>query len=1041
MTRSKYCALLLALSAAHAAPDLDSALFERLEWRGIGPAIMGGRITDIEGIPGNPNVVYVASASGGLWKTTNAGTTWTPIFDQQSTISIGDIAVDPRNPDVVWVGTGEANARNSVSFGDGVYKSLDGGKTWRNLGLHDTRHISRIVINPLNTSMVYVAALGHNTGPDEERGVFMTTDGGETWHKTLYLDAEHGAADLDIDPSNPNLLYATMWRFDRKPWTFISGSEKGGVFRSLDAGRTWKKVEKGLPKLFGRAGVRVAPGKPNVVYVIGESKEGTLYRSDDHGENFRLISKEAKVVGRGLYYSHLQVDPREENRLYAIAMGLYTSIDGGRTFRRISSRTHGDYHTLWIDPTNPNRIWQGQDGGIAVSWDRGENWEFVGNIPLGQFYQVSADNRWPFYYVFGGLQDNGTYTGPSRVRQPAGILNDVWQMVSFGDGFHAINHPDHPDLYLSESQGGGIVRTDMRTWEQQDVSPQPRRNDGGPVSELKYRFNWNTPIVASPHDKNTVYFGGNVIFKSTDFGKTWQPISPDLTTNDPEKIKSVGTVWTENTTAEYHCTVIRIAESPVKAGMIWAGTDDGNLQLTTDGGKNWTNLIQNVLGVPRFAQVASIEPSRTAAGAAYAAFEHHMFDDLRPYVFKTTDSGKTWTNISGDLPSNAYVWVAREDPKNPKLLYAGTELGLFASYTGGSHWIRLHLKNLPPVAVRDLLVHPRENDLILGTHGRGIWILDDATPIQQLNAEALNQDAVLFDMRPAMRFNSRFTRYGIGNKPFAGPNPAYGAPITYYLKDKPESLKIQILDSGGKVIRDLKEPAKEKGLNSLAWDLRYEPPKQRRPPSEEEREAEEFRGGGPRGPQVLPGRYTVELVAGGKSLRKDLEVRADPTVDVSASDLRAQFDYALKLRDLQSSTNEALRSIDAIQDQIRQAEKSLKALLTEPSKELSHALSERLKQLASIESRLARPRNIPGYSIGPKLIDRLGALASNIDRVLAAPTPYQREHFRELEAEFQRDIGEVNTIVTRAIPELNDLLRKQNAPTVMPGKPIEMPAR
>ena len=528
--------LVVALAVcAFASPsaDLNSALFDRLEFRSIGPASMGGRITDVEGVPGNTALVYVATASGGLFKTTNGGTTWTPIFDHEATISIGSFALDPHNPDVIWVGTGEANARNSVSFGDGIYKSLDGGKTWRNLGLKDTHHISRVVVDPLNSNVAHVCALGHNTGPNDERGVFMTTDGGETWKKTLFIDSGHGCADMDLDVTNPNILYATMWRFERRPWMFTSGSEKTGVFRSIDGGRTWKQLTNGLAKNWGRMGVRVAASNPNVVYVIGESNDGTLYRSDDRGEHFRFMTKNPVIVGRGLYYSHLTIDPTDENRLYSIGMRLSTSIDGGRTWRGISATTHGDYHTVWVDPKNPSRIWQGQDGGIAVSYDRAETWEWIGNIPIGQFYQVFADNRSPFYFLSGGLQDNGSWTGPSRTQSGA-ILNSDWTNVSGGDGFHVVNHLDHPELYLSESQGGGIVRTDLRTHEQQDVSPQPKRNDGGPVGELKYRFNWNAPIVLSPHDHNTVYFGSNVVFKSTDFGKTWTAISPDLTTNDPE---------------------------------------------------------------------------------------------------------------------------------------------------------------------------------------------------------------------------------------------------------------------------------------------------------------------------------------------------------------------------------------------------------------------------------------------------------------------------------------------------------------------------
>ncbi len=1029
----------LSPTSDQARPRIEPSLFENLEWRNIGPAIMGGRTTDIEGVPGNPNIVYVATASGGLWKTTNGGITWTPIFDRQGTISIGDIAIDPRNPDVIWVGTGESNLRNSVSFGDGVYKSTDGGKTWRHLGLRDTRHISRILIHPQNPDIVYVGAVGHAFGPNEERGVFMTTDGGQTWQKVLSIDAQHGVSDMDIDPRNPNILYAALWHFERKPWTHRSGSEKGGVFKSVDGGRTWRKLERGLPKLLGRIGVKVAPSNPQIVYVIAESKEGTLFRSEDWGETFREVSREVRIVSRGFYYSDLRVDPWDENRVYALASSLFVSIDGGRTFQRISARTHSDYHTLWIDPTNPYRMWQGQDGGIAVSYDRGQTWEYVNNIPLGQFYQIHADNRLPFYWVSGGLQDNGTWVGPSRTREPAGILNDDWIMVSFGDGFHVVTHPDDPNLFLSESQGGNLFRTDLRTREQQNVSPQARRNDGGPVGELKYRFNWNAPIVLSPHDKNTVYYGGNVVFKSTDFGKTWQVISPDLTTNDPEKQQAAGgPVWTENTTAEYHCTIISLAESPARAGVIWAGTDDGNLQVTRDGGKTWTNVIKNVPGVPPFSPVSHIELSRTSPDVAYVAFDRHMLDDYRPYIFKTTDGGRTWTNITGNLPENAYVWVVREDPKNPNLLYAGTELGLYVSYTGGTNWIPLRMKNLPTVAVHDILIHPRENDLILGTHGRSIWIFDDATPIQQMSPEIVMSDVHLFDIRPALRFTMRFARYGIGNKVFTGPNPPYGALITYFLREKPDektTVKIQILDSAGLVIRELTQIPKEKGLNRTAWDLRYEGPKLRRPPSPEE---VEFTGG-PRGPHVLPGTYRVRLIVGEKTVEKPVEVQLDPTISVPEADMRAQLEAGLQLRDLISATNEALRALDSLLDQLQQIERTARDRLAEVPTELSRALADHLKQVEALQNELARPRNVPTYMTGPRLVERLGGLFFAIDGPNAAPTPAQREYLAELQQEFEQKIGRVNQFLSEAVPKLNETLRRFNVPTLLPGRPIERP--
>lgn len=1011
--------------------------FERLEWRSIGPANMGGRGADVEGVPGDPNVVYAATASGGLWKTTNGGVTWKPIFEREGTISIGDIAVQPGNPDVVWVGTGESNTRNTVSFGDGIYRTVDGGKTWKHMGLKETEHISAIVINPQNPDIVYVGAVGHAFGPNEERGVFMTTDGGKTWTKTLYIDNQHGCSDLEIDPTNPNILYAGIWSFERKPWTFRSGSEKGGLFKSIDGGLTWNKLTNGLPKLIGRIGVRVAPSNPNVVYAMLEAKDGSLYRSDDRGETWKLVSKETRIVSRGFYYTRVRVDPTNENHVYAVASTLFASIDGGKTFRSITGKTHIDYHALWSDPKNPKRLWVAEDGGFAVSYDAGETWEPVDNIALGQIYQVHADNRLPFYNVMGGLQDNGAWAGPGRTREPGGIMNDDWRMVNFGDGFYILNHPDDPELYISESQGGSIMRTDMRTREQQQINPWGRGSGDGPPLGEKYRFNWNTPIVLSAHDHNTLYFAGNVVFKSTDFGKTWEKISPDLTTNDPERQKDAGgPVAFENSTAEYYTTIITLAESPLQKDTIWAGTDDGNLQITTDGGQHWTNIIRNVPGLAANSPLSHIELSRTNAQTAFIAFDRHMFDDFRAYVFKTTDGGKTWSSVAGNLPGKTYVQVVREDPKNPDLLYAGTENGLFVSYTDGKEWIPLNLKNLANVSVHDILVHPRENDLILATHGRSFWIFDDATPIQQMTPAILSSNAHLFAIRPALRFTTRFTRYGVGEKRFAGPNPPYGALITYYLKDKPDektAFELQIIGKDGKVIRELQKPAKEKGLNRVAWDLRYAGSELRRPPSDEETAF----GGGPRGPQVLPGLYTARLIVGDKTYDQPVEVRLDPTISVPASDLKAQLDLLLKIREMQTAGNTALRYLDSIKDQLKHTETTVKGLNKEPDKDLLKALTDYQKQIDDFSKKMGRPaEQVLGLPGGSRVVEKLGGLFGTIDDVNAAPTLGQREYFQELEPEFRARMNEVNKLINDTIPEWNEKLRSWNAPTLTTRKPV-----
>jgi photosystem II stability/assembly factor-like uncharacterized protein len=809
------------------------------------------------------------------------------------------------------------------------------------------------------------------------------------------------------------------------------------VFKSIDGGRTWNKITNGLPKLLGRIGVRSAPSNPNVVYAIVESKEGTLYRSDDRGETFKQVSKQTNIVSRGFYYTTVRVDPNDENRVFAVASSLFISIDGGKTFRSITGRTHIDYHALWMDPKNPKRMWQGQDGGIAVSYDSGETWEYVNNIPLGQFYQIHADNRLPFYYVMGGLQDNGAWTGPSRTREPAGIMNDDWRMVSFGDGFYVINNADDTELYISESQGGNILRTDFRTREQQEVNPWGRGSGDGPAIGEKYRFNWNSPIILSPHDKNTVYFGGNVVFKSTDFGKTWEQISTDLTTNNPEKQKDAGgPVAVENTSAEYHTTIISIAESPLQKGQLWVGTDDGNLQLTSDGGKTWSNIIGSVAGVPANSPVSHVEPSRVSAQTAYVAFERHMFDDFRPYIFKTTDGGKTWSSIAGNLPSKAYVQVVREDPKNPGLLYAGTEIGLFASHNGGREWIPLNLKNMPNVAVHDIVVHPRENDLIVATHGRSVWILDDATPVQQMTATIANSNAHLFPVRSGLRFASFFTRYGIGDKVFTGPNPAYGALITYYLKDKLDdkaTFKIEIRDESGKLVQELTKPSREKGLNRVAWNLRYGGAEVRRPPSAEETAF----GGGPRGPQVLPGSYTVKLTVGDKVFEQAVDVRLDPTINVALADLQAQLDLQMKLRDMQSATNTALRFLDSIEEQLKNTETTMKNLNKEPDKELMKTLEDYKKQIVALEDRLVRRAEGLGFAGKSQVTNRIGDLFFSLDGTNAAPTPYQRQYFQEIQPEFRERMTEANRFIKDTVPLWNEKLRGWNAPTLTTRNPID----
>ena len=1020
--------LLIALALPLIALAQTSKDFENLSYRFIGPAGMGGRITDVESVPGNPNTAYVATGGGGLWKTTNGGVTWTPIFERQNTFSLGDIALDPRNPEVIWAGTGETNPRNSVSFGDGIYRSTDGGKNWQHMGLENTERITRVLVNPLNPDIVYAGALGHAFGPHADRGVFMTTDGGKTWTKTLYIDESHGISDLEIDPRNPNILYAAMWKFERKPWTFTSGSDKGGIFRSTDGGRTWKKLTDGLPKLMGRAGVKVAPANSNRVYVIAESNEGTLFTSSDGGDKFTKTTDNPDIVWRGFYFTDLRVHPTNENHLYFLSFTLYSSIDGGKTIKDISPNIHPDMHALWIDPSNPANLWLGSDGGVALSRDSGASWDYRNNMPLGQYYQIHADNRLPFYHLTGGQQDNSTWSGPSRTTDTKGISNADWTLITGGDGFYALSDPNNPDIFLSESQGGRISRTNVKTREQQQVSPSPRASL---LTDAKYRFNWNTPIVASPHGKSTYYFAGNVIFQSPDFGKTWEPISPDLTTNDKSKYAPAGgPVWFEATTAENNGAVITVAESPVKAGVIWAGTDDGHVQLTANGGRTWTKVTPNV---PPASVITHVEPSRVNAETAYVAVERHMFDDFRPYVFKTTDSGKTFTNISGNLPAKAYLQVVKEDPKNPNVLYAGTELGLFISWTGGTDWHPLLMKNMPKVAVHDLLVHPRDNDLVVATHGRGLAIFDDATPIQQMTPEIAAKRAHLFPSQPALRHYRSQTTGWMGDQNYYGPNPAYGATLTYYLKEKPakdKPAKIHLFDGQNKKIAEVRTVPAELGLNRTNWNLRYEAPRTRtNAVPGEDPEAAGPRGGGG-GPQAVPGKYTAKLLLGDEIVsEQQIEVRLDPTLTVPQADLQSQFEQALRLRDLSSNVNDALRALDLAKTQIEANEKI--AAKTDQLK-----LAEMKKRVEAEIGRFAsgalRYRTIKKA----RLSEEIGPVLAGISGGNLAPTQYQLEAANQLAAEYRPEAAAYNQFRQTVVPAWNEELRKLGLPGLSALKTI-----
>lgn len=1023
----------------------EVALLKSLTWRSIGPANMGGRVTDIVGVPGNRDTFYVAGADGGVFKTTNGGVTFGELFTDQAVYSVGALALAPSDHNVLWLGTGEGDPRNSASFGNGVYRSTDGGKSWKHLGLADTERIKRIVVDPRNPDVAYVCALGHAWGPNDERGVFKTEDGGRTWRKVLFIDRDTGCSDIAIDAANPRILYAGMWTFRRRPWRFDDSGEKTALYRTLDGGETWTKLTNGLPKgPMARIGVATSRSHPPTVYLITETRdEGVLFRSDDRGESWRKVHDNPIINFRPFYYSDIRVDPNDPNTVYSLSGGLYKSTDGGITFENIGRGIHGDHQALWIDPLDSDRILSGSDGGFQVSYDGGRTWEIFNNVTLSQFYHVFFDLRKP-YYVCGGLQDNGNWCGPSRTLYSEGIRKDDWYTVSGGDGFYAVPVPDRPHLVYSNSQGGNIFVTDIRTGSTRSIHPYPYRvgSAGDGIAEHPYRYNWDSPIHISPHDPRVVYFGGNVLFKSTDYGQSWQVISPDLTTNDKSKQQSSGgRIYTDNTAAEFHCTILTIAESPVRPGVIWVGTDDGNIQVTQDGGATWTNVVGNIKGLPPNSWIARIEASYHDAGTAYLAVDRHRDDDFAPYVFKTTDYGKTWVSLRGNLPALGYVNVVREDPKVPNLLYVGTELGIFASWDGGRRWVSLR-NNLPAVSIRDIKVHPREGDLIVGTHGRGAYILDDIAPLREL-AQAMREEVYFFPVRPATRWHIWGRDAALGSKTYVAQNPPYGALITYYLKSAPsEAVTITVTDESGQRVRELRQTDAKAGVNRLAWDLRYEGPRPAR--RDRGQQGGGFGGFGAGGPLVVPGRYNLTLRVGGRELRQAVEVEPDPRVEMTAAEYLAQRDAALTLRDLISQVNEIVDRTEDLKDQLTALQQRLRpAAAASDSRDpngnaqdtaLVTAVRAALDQVAALRGKLTRPIPGLGYRQYPRLREELQSLYGAIQRPQAPPTEPQKKRLEELKAETARTVAELNTIIERTVPELNRLLGQH--PHIVAGQPL-----
>ena len=1045
---------------AAGAPELDA--LKRLTFRNIGPANQAGRISVIVGVPGDPSTFYVAGANGGVFKTGNAGTTWKPIFDNQSVLSIGEIALAPSNPDVIYVGTGEENPRNNASFGDGVYRSNDGGETWTHVGLEDSDRIARIRVDSRNPDIVYACAMGHEWGPNEQRGVFKSTDGGRNWQKVLFKDTLTGCSDIDVNPANSNEIYAGMYTYLRQAWHLRSGGGETALYKSTDGGATWKKLTSGIPAMLDRIGVAVARSSPSIVYMISETPnyDGELWRSDDAGATWRVVNRDPQLAFRPFYYSDIRVDPHDPNRVYALGGSLWLSEDGGRNFRTIGRDVHGDHQALWIDPTDSKRVLSGSDGGFQVSYDAGENFNVLNNLAFTQFYHVNYDMQRP-YMLCGGLQDNGTWCGASNSLLAEGIRKSDWFTVGGGDGFFAVPDLKEPWRVYNDLQGGVLSVTDTRSGTDRSITPYPNRvgSVGDAMENHKHRFNWNSPIALGA-DGTTVYFGGEVVFKSTNHGQSWEIISPDLTTNDKSKQKSSGEpIVTDNTAAEFHCTILTIAPSMVDPNVIWVGTDDGNVQVTRDGGKTWTNVIKNVPGLAPNAWIPTIDASTHDAGTAYVAADHHQDNDYTAYFFKTTDYGRTWTRLNLNLPAMQTGWahVLREDPKNRAILYAGTELGLWVTFDGGTRWVSLR-QNMPPVPVRDIQIHPRDNDLIVATHGRGIYILDDLAPLQRIGA-ALSTEAQLFDVRPATRWTIWNKDGNLGQGGWAAPNPPAGAILNYFLKSDQSDAVITIADKAGRTIRTLRNVPRSAGVNRTTWDLRYDgaaaggggrgargatgaEPAPAAGTGEEAPAGRGGRGGGA-GPFVLPGDYTVTLRAGGSTQTRTMSVDVDPRVTTTPADLQAQLEAGLALRDLTARANTAvdragslITQLTALQERLRRAATRVGSTSTDgdsdgsgatpqaAGREIPAAVDAALKALQALrDNDLARPYPNMGYRQYPRIREEITSLAGSVSRGFSRPTEGQALRIKELTEELDRAVGALNRIQADQIGRINEMMK------------------
>jgi photosystem II stability/assembly factor-like uncharacterized protein len=1017
---------------------IDPKTYDGMKWRLVGP-FRGGRVITVAGVPNQPYTYYFGAVSGGVWKTTDGGLSWDPLFDKQTISSIGSIAVADSDPNVIYAGTGEACIRGNISYGDGVYKSTDAGKTWTNVGLKETRHIGAVIIHPTNPDIVFVAALGHTYGPNPERGIFRTRDGGKSWEKVLYINDHTGGIEIVFDPHNPHVLFAAMWEGWRTPWTLNSGGDKSGLYRSNDDGTTWKHIEgNGMPEgPLGRIGVSVSGADSNIVYALIEAKNGGLYRSEDGGEKWTMINQDHRFTQRAWYFTHVWADPKNSEGVYIANTGLYASTDGGRSFGRVNA-PHGDHHALWIDPNNTNRMINGNDGGATISVDGGKDWSTQNNQPTAQFYHISADNDFEFR-VYGSQQDNSSIGIRTRSDHGA-ILQGDWDAVGGGESGYIVPDPRDSNIVYADDEGPILTRYDRRTNQAQSIQEWPEDPNGHAAATQKYRYTWTMPIVVSSHNPDVIFHTSQYVFRSSDAGRTWETISPDLTRNDKSKQQDSGGPLTKDQyTVEYYDVIFSLAESPKQDGVLWAGSDDGLIQLTRDGGKTWANITPK--DIPEWAMISLIEASPFDSATAYIAVDAHKLDNFKPYVFKTTDYGKTWTKIIGGLPDDCYVHAVREDPKRKGLLYAGTETGIWVSFNDGANWQPLQL-NLPHTPIHDMVIH--DDNLAVATHGRSFWVLDDLTPLRQTSASIATEDAHLFTPNTAVRtreghMNPR--RYPVGE------NPPSGAILYYYLKDAPKDpAKLELLDADGKVIRsytseekktdttpdegERDEPAEhipaKAGLNLFVWDLRYELPAKIA--------GLIYDSGEPIGPLVLPGKYQVRLTVAGKSQTAAFEVKKDPRVQTKPDDLRKQFDLMLKLRDRQDQMNKTVIAIRDLRAQLQALEKRVGA--SAEAKPLVAESADLRKKIGAVEEELVQvnSKSSEDQANYPTMLNsKFGYLGAVVDSADTAPTAAEAAVFADLDQRLEVQLTKWREILSKDLPALNESMRKDKIPAVAPG--------